>query len=64
MMLKIGKNANLSGFPFGTIRKIRELKIQKRKQQGKIKTSQSSNNKQHGVNLRNLRQIPTDNRKK
>ena len=35
---------------------IRESKIQKRKQQRKIKTNQSNNNKTHGVNLGNLRQ--------
>ena len=29
----------------------------------KIKTNLSNNNKQHGVNLRNLKQIPTSNRK-
>ena len=40
-----------------------DLKIQKRKQRRKIKTNQSNNNKQHGVNLRNLRQIPVSNRK-
>ena len=58
------KHTYLSGFPFGTIRRISKSKIQKRKQRRKIETNQGNNNKQQGVNLRNLRQIPTPNRKK
>ena len=51
------KPGNLSGFPFGTIRRIRELKIQKRIQQWK----RTNQNKQHGIDVRNLRQIQTHN---
>ena len=51
------KAGNLSGFPFGTIRRIRELKIQKRMQQRK----RTNQNRQHGINVRNLRQIETHN---
>ena len=51
------KPGNLSGFPFGTIRRIRELKIQKRIQQQK----RTNQNRKHGINVRNLRQIQTHN---
>ena len=51
------KPGNLSGFPFGTIRRIRELRIQKRIQQWK----RTNKNRQHGLNVRNLRQIQTHN---
>ena len=39
------KLGNLSGFPFGTIRRIRELKIQKKYSNGKepTKTTKTSN---------------------
>ena len=59
---KLTKYVNLLGFPYGTIRRIRELGIQTRIQQRK-KNSWSNNNKQHGVNVRNLRQILTYNQK-
>ena len=55
---KLAKPGNLSGFPFGTIRRIRELKIQNRIQQWK-RTNQNNHNKQHGIDVRNLRQIQT-----
>ena len=51
------KLGNLSGFPFGTIRRIRELKIQKRIQQWK----RTNQNRKHGINVRNLRQIQIQN---
>ena len=34
---QIGKHAYLSGFPFGTIRRLRELKIQKKETKKKNK---------------------------
>ena len=55
---KSAKFVNLSGFPFGTIRRIRELEIQRRIQQRR-KSNQNNNNKQHGINVRNLKQIQT-----
>ena len=59
---KLAKPGNLSGFPFSTIRRIRELKIQKRIQQQK-RTNQNNHNKQHDIGVRNLRQIQTHNPK-
>ena len=55
---KSAKLVNLLGFSFGAIKRIRELEIQKRIQQRK-KSDQNNNNKQHGINVRNLKQIQT-----
>ena len=57
---KLAKPGNLLVFPFGTIRRIRELKIQNRIQQQK-RTNQNNHNKQHDIDVRNLRQIQTHN---
>ena len=57
---KLAKPGNMSGFPFSTIRRIRELKIQNRIQQWK-RINQNNHNKQHGIDVRNLRQIQTHN---
>ena len=59
---KMAKTGNLSGFPFGTIRRIRELKIQKKLQQQR-RTNQNNHNRQQGIDTRNLRQIQTHNLK-
>ena len=53
------KLLNLSGFPYGTIRRIREFGIQKRIQQRKRNNQNNNNNRQHGISVRNLRQIQT-----
>ena len=41
---KLAKPGNLSGFPLGTIRRIRELKIQNRIQQQKEPTETTTTN--------------------
>ena len=56
------KLVNLSRFPYGTVRRVRELGIPRRIQQRK-RNNQNNNNKQHSINVRNLKQIQTYNQK-
>ena len=58
---KSAKLVNLSRFPYGTIRSIRELGVQRRIQQSKRNNQNNNNNEQYDIKVRNLRQIQTYN---
>ena len=52
------KNANLSSFPYWTIKSIWQLRLNRRKNRKTRKTKQT---KQNGIKFRNLKQILTGN---